>query len=243
MNLEQRAWDLIEFFGADPEAVFGRLAKGFHENHRMVAEDFFAAGADVNDPESLLNWYRNTEAYIWELSAYHLEPGFNYSGMCDGIAQYLAANKKKNVLILGDGVGDLSIRCAQEGLTPTYNDLEGGRTAAFAQFLFNKYNVEVATLFTPDWNPELGSRKFDAVVAMDFFEHLVNVEDWANAVFKALKKNGQFMAQNAFACGDEEHGNSIPMHLSTNNRFEHDWIPLLESIGFKDNGNGWWRKP
>jgi hypothetical protein len=73
---------------------------------------------------------------------------------------------------------------------------------------------------------------------------VVNVEDWANAVYKALKKGGVFIPHNAFGIGDAEHGNSIPMHLSINNRFEWDWDPLLVEIGFvRHENNSWWIKP
>lgn len=227
----------------DPEPVHGRLAKGFHENHRLVAEDFNEAGTDVNDPESLLNWYRTTEAYIWELTTYHLDERFNYSGMCDGVASHLKGAGKKSVLALGDGIGDLSMRCAEEGLAATYHDLEGSRTAEFAMYRFNRAGAKVNTLFTDSFDPILGARKFDAVVALDFFEHLVNVDSWVMAVYKTLKKGGVFQAQNAFSCGDAENGNSIPMHLSINNKYTDEWDGLLEEIGFVNQNNGWWQKP
>ena len=185
--------------------------------------------------------------YIWELSAYHLDPGFNYSGMCDGIAIGLFHSDKKDVLSLGDGIGTLSIRIAKEGLKATYHDLEGSKTAQFAQFRFRRgetyRNYDIETLFTNNFEPKLGTNCFDAVVALDFLEHVINVEDWARAVHTCLRSSGVFIAQNAFAIGDIEHGNSIPMHLAVNNKFETEWHPLLESIGFVLHENKqWWIK-
>ena len=81
-------------------------------------------------------------------------------------------------------------------------------------------------------------------MALDFLEHVVNVEDWARAVFACLRKDGVFIPNNAFGIGDLEHGNSIPMHLAINNRFEWDWDPLLAEIGFvRHENNSWWIKP
>ena len=245
MTVEQRAKEIAEFLNIDYTSAFNRLSAGFHHNHHLVTEDFVSNGVDQNNPESLLNWYRNTDAYIWELSAYHLDAGFNYSGMCEGISSGLFHTNRKNVLNIGDGIGTLSLAMAQKGLNVTYHDLENSRTANFAQFRFSKNpELNISTLFTSNFTPTLGSSKFDAVVALDFLEHVVNVEEWCTAVFKCLKKNGAFIAQNAFAIGDAEHGDSIPMHLSINNKYETEWIPTMHAIGFTLHENGqWWIKP
>lgn len=245
MNLDIQSAHIAEFLGIQESDARNRLSLGFHANHALVAQDFKQNNTNTNDPDSLLNWYRNTTAYIWELSSYHLDDGFNYSGMCEGISSGLFHTNRKNVLNIGDGIGTLSLAMAQKGLNVTYHDLENSRTANFAQFRFSKNpELNISTLFTSNFTPTLGSSKFDAVVALDFLEHVVNVEEWCTAVFKCLKKNGAFIAQNAFAIGDAEHGDSIPMHLSINNKYETEWIPTMHAIGFTLHENGqWWIKP
>jgi len=244
MSVDKRAKEISEFLKVPEGYAKQRLEKGFHYNHHEVANDFNDGRTDVNNSESLLNWYRNTDTYIWELSAYHLDQGFNYSGMCEGIALGLRNSNKNKVLALGDGIGSLSIRLAEEGLEATYHDLEGGKTANFAQYRFSlEEKLVINTLFTSSFEPKLGDRAFDAVVALDFFEHVVNVVEWAKAVYDTLKKDGVFIPLNAFGIGDAEHGNSIPMHLSVNNRFEWDWNPLLVELGFvRHENNSWWIK-
>ena len=240
-----RAKQIADFLKVPEGYAIERLSRGFHYNHHEVAQDFIGARTNVNDENSLLDWYKNTDSYIWELSAYHLEQGFNYAGMCNGIAIGLQNAGKTKVLCLGDGIGSLSIRIAQEGLEATYHDLEDSKTANFAQYRFKlEEKLVINTLFTNNFQPKLGSRLFDAVVALDFFEHVVNVEEWARAVFNCLKKDGVFIAQNAFGIGDIEHGNSIPMHLAINNKYEKEWAPMLQSIGFVlDANEQWWIKP
>lgn len=245
MNINTIAENISNYLGAPLDQTYTRLMEGFHANHARVAQDFLNNNVDINNPDSLLNWYRNTDAYIWELSSYHLNVDFNYMGMCEGIAKGFAGTGRKNVLSLGDGIGTLCIRMAEEGLNVTYNDLKDGKTAGFAQYRFSlQPDLKIKTLFTEDWNPVLGVKKFDAVVALDFFEHLINVDEWVMAVFKCLKPNGAFIAQNAFGIGDIEHGNSIPMHLPENNKYQTEWAPLLNSVGFiQDSQSGWWIKP
>lgn len=236
--IEDRATEISAFLGMSYDEVFERLSAGFHYNHALVAEDFTSFGADVDDDESLLAWYRNTDAYIYELTAYHLQDGFNYSGMCDGIAQHLSNAGKPDVLTLGDGVGDLTIRLAREGLNPTYHDLAGSLTWRFAEFRFKKEDVRCHYMLTSSFTPKLEG-EYDAVVALDFLEHVVNVAEWVQQVYEVLRPGGIFLAQNAFGIGDVEHGNSIPMHLAVNNKYVEQWNSLVETIGFADQGNGW----
>lgn len=244
MSVDKRAKEISEFLKVPEGYAKQRLEKGFAYNHNEVANDFNDARTNVDNADSLLNWYRNTDSYIWELSTYHLDERFNYFGMCEGIALGLRNSNKNKVLSLGDGIGSLSIRLAEEGLEATYHDLEGGKTANFAQYRFSlEEKLVINTLFTSSFEPKLGDRAFDAVVALDFFEHVVNVEEWAKAVYDTLKKDGVFIPHNAFGIGDAEHGNSIPMHLSVNNRFEWDWDPLLVELGFvRHENNSWWIK-
>lgn len=239
MDIHQRAVELNAFFGT--AGAQAQLERGFGELHAEVAADY--RRFDPEDDDELIHWYRITEAYIWELSAYHLDPGFNYSGMCDGIATHLTNAKAQRVLCLGDGIGDLTLTLHRRGLQPVYHDLAGSRTAAFADYRLQLHAPDVGAILSEGWNPpEVSAESFDAVVALDFFEHLVNVEEWVGFVFGALRPGGLFLAQNAFGMGDDEHGGSMPMHLTRNNRFEYDWDPLLESMGFERDGD-WRIKP
>lgn len=164
--------------------------------------------------------------------------------MCRGIVEGLKGTHRDSVLCMGDGIGTLSLECYNNNLKVTYHDLKDSKTCNFAISRFKAQDAEVDTLFTDNWNPVLGEDKFDAVVALDFFEHLINVEEWVEAVYKALKSNGAFIAQNAFAIGDAENGNSIPMHLSVNNKYAQEWSNVLLKAGFQAHSNGtWWIKP
>jgi SAM-dependent methyltransferase len=259
----ERATEIAKFFEMPVDEAVQLLSKGFHYLHAAVAADF--RRADPKNDAELLEWYRSTHAYVWELSAYHLDPGFNYSGMCEGIANHLVALNKESVLCLGDGIGDLSFRLWQAGLDTSYHDLAMSVTAEFAErTIWQRMDDSPAGMDDPDhlsmhfhltssWTPEFGrctncggdfrEESYDAVVALDFFEHLTDVEAWARAVYRALRPGGQFLAQNAFGIGDNEHEGSIPCHLTRNNRFVADWDPLLVEIGFQRQPSGWWVRP
>lgn len=237
-DIETRAREISNFLNLDYDMVFERISLGFHHNHALVAKDFNDNKTNVNDPESLLDWYRNTDAYIFELTAYHLEEGFNYAGMCEGIVNHCKANNWIDVISLGEGIGDLVFDLKEAGLNPVYHDLDGGKNAAYVKYV----DSTIPQILSSGWIPEFSNNSFDAVIALDFFEHLVNVEEWATAVYDMLKTGGGFLAQNAFAIGDAEHGDSIPMHLSVNNKYATTWDSLMKDIGFVENIGGWWIK-
>jgi SAM-dependent methyltransferase len=235
---------IAEFFNIPPAEAQAKLALGFHAMHKRVAEDFRRAAPKTD--EELLEWYRQTEAYIWELTAYHGDPGFNYAGMCRGIAEHLDRLDKPRVLCLGDGVGDLTLTLWHHGLQPTYHDLQGSKTAEFAIFKLTRVidgpgRDSLRFHMTQDWEPTFPELAYDAVVALDFLEHLPDVEAWCRAIYRSLVSGGETCFQNAFSIGSGSEG-SIPCHLSTNDHWTEDWEPLMRTIGFVKQPSGWWAK-
>lgn len=243
MDLQDRAAEIALFFGMSVDSAVARLQRGFGQAHADVTTDFNRHPNKTD--EMLLDWYRHTPTYIWELTAYHLDPGFNYMGMCQGVVQHLVNRRCRTVLCLGDGVGDLSMKCADASLNPIYHDLKDSQTAKLAMFrMQRRYGHVLPTYLTSGWLPDdLEPESVEGILAFDFFEHVTDVEAWVEACYRALKPGGLFVAQNAFAIGDVEHDGSMPMHLARNNRFEHDWDPLLDRLGFTREDGNWRRKP
>lgn len=257
-----RALELALFFGIREGEARVQLMRGFIALHHEVAKDFRAAKS--MKPQSwtdfdLLQWYKTTPAYCWELTAYHLDAGYNYEGMCNGISQHIVKEygEGATVVALGDGVGDLTMNMLEHKLDPVYHDLMGSQTARFAAFRFTRHAKTPLMWLTDDWAPPqiagapMLHGKIKAVVALDFFEHVTDVEAYVRACWDMLVPGGVLMAVNAFGIGDAEHGDSIPMHLSRNNVYadpdpktgEAGWDVLLRKIGFIDLKNGWRQKP
>lgn len=241
MDVADRARESALFLGMREDDAYGRLGKGFGFQHAEVTADF--RQSDPKTDDALLDWYRRTEAYIWELSAYHTDPGWNYMGMCGGIAERLRASGAKRVLCLGDGIGDCTLSLCRAGFEAVYHDLAGSRTAEFAAFRFWRHTGQPLPVhLTQDWQPVNGNRQpYDAVVSLDFLEHVTDVPAWAGAVKQILAPGGLFCAQNAFAIGSGPDG-SLPMHLARNDRFERDWDPLLAGLGFQQLSSQWYQR-
>lgn len=227
------------FLGIHESESFMKLCGGFSNLHRQVAADFRRANPKTD--EGLLEWYRSTEAYIWELTAYHADLAWNYKGMCEGVCARLKASGAHRVLCLGDGIGDLTLALRRAGIDAVYHDLAGSKTARFAAFRYWAETGEtLPQALTGGWAPEIGGG-YDCVASFDFLEHVTDVPAWSKAIREALVPGGLFFVQNAFACGSGEKG-SIPCHLARNDRYEKDWDPLMASIGMVQESSNWYRK-
>lgn len=254
----QRARELSIFTGQPADKCSEKLLQGFGELHNAVTADFnefmkrtggqISAYQEFRDA-TLLDWYRTTEAYCWELSAYHVDRGFNYAGTCEGIIQRLrtyempeTGQRPQRVLCLGDGIGDLTMAMCRAGFDGIYHDLGGSRTAAFAQFRFWMYGQPGETHHTTGWEPSFPDNWYDVIVSLDFLEHVTDVEAWVREIHTSLRPGGLFCAQNAFACGSGPDG-AMPMHLAVNDRWEKDWDPLLTAVGFIQMSSNWYLKP
>lgn len=240
-TIPARAREIALFLGKTEAECAERLNQGWAAIHNAVSADWNAANPRTDD--EILDWYRRTESYIWELSFYHADPGWNYTGMCSGIAERLKAAGAKKVLCLGDGIGDLTISLIRAGFDATYHDLAGGWTAEFAAFRSWMYLGEyMPTRLAPGWTPDLGTEEWDAIVSLDFLEHVTDVPLWVQAIKGALKPDGLFCAQNAFAIGSGEQG-SMPMHLTRNDKYETEWDPTLFGLGFTQESSNWYKVP
>jgi dTDP-4-dehydrorhamnose reductase len=241
MGLSQRAREIALFLGKPEDECLGRLNQGWASVHNAVSADWNVANPRTD--EEILDWYRLTESYIWELSWYHADLGFNYSGMCSGIAERLKAEGAKRLLCIGDGIGDLTISLIRAGFDATYHDLAGSRTEAFAAFRSWMYlGAYMPTRLSSGWAPDLGTAEWDAIVSLDFLEHCKQLPLWAKSIFDSLRPGGFLMCQNAFAIGSGPEG-SMPMHLAENDRYEKGWDPLLFGIGFTQASSNWYQKP
>lgn len=240
MDINDRALEIALFLGIQQEQALAKLQRGFLELHHEVAEDF--RRYNPQSDEGLLNWYRTTEAYIWELSAYHLDAGYNYMGMCEGIVGHLRNAGCYKVICLGDGIGDVTLAASRAGIDARYHDLRGSRTAAFAALHYSRHMPGfIAAECTDGWEPVNASGKYDAAVSLDFLEHVTDVEGWAAGIVSVLRPGGLFCAQNAFGCGSGPEG-PIPMHLARNDRFMTEWDPLMTSLGMILESPNWYRK-
>lgn len=240
LSLNERAREIAVFLGISEESARAKLSRGWEHLHNAVTADWNKANPKTD--AEILQWYRTTEAYIWELAFYHADPGWAYSAKMRQIAEELKRHGVTGpVLVLGDGIGDLTWYLRTQGIEAVYHDLADSLTSRFARFIHWKRQGEPMPLYlTSTFSPISHRDKYyDAIVSLDFLEHVPNVAEWTAAIKAALKPGGLFVAQNAFGIGSD---GSMPMHLKVNDRYEKDWDPTLFAQGFEQISPQWYRR-
>lgn len=117
-----------------------------------------------------INFYKFTDLYIFGLTNYQQSQALK---KLDIWFQYqIRTHGWKKGLDFGGGIGEQSILASEEGADMTYVDIEGSKTREYAEWRFNKCNI----------NPKIENENFvvnedyDFIVAMDILEHLQNPE-------------------------------------------------------------------
>jgi SAM-dependent methyltransferase len=243
-ELELRAAEIAKFFNRPESECLGRLARGFGYQHEQVAVDWKRANPKTD--EEILNWYRTTDSYVWELTAYHVDEGFAYERTCQSISERLTTEQAVRVLCLGDGIGDLTLYLWRMGFDVLYHDLRDSVTEKFSGFRFGEQTgMPQPCHLSSTWDAReivtTGSNRFHAIVSLDFLEHVTDVPAWTQAICDSLVPGGIFVAQNAYGIGSGENG-SMPMHLARNDRYEKEWDELLTATGFHQLSPQWYRK-
>lgn len=239
LNKDVRYKQLAQFFNISEDEAKLQLDKGFIYWHTKIAEDWNKY--DTGTIQSIVDWYAQTEMYIWELSTYHLDyPPFgkHFEGMCKTINDHMSTYRGPGsaVMSLGEGIGDLAIYLTNIGWKMNYYDIPG-RTMDFAKFNYSYWQKIIPNLninfIESDGRSESLIGKYDIIIATDFFEHLPCVEDYLNKCYEILLPNGILIAYNAFGQGSPSRGNSIPQHLDCNNMYIDLFDNIMAKLGFK----------
>lgn len=151
--------------------------------------------------KDILSFYRDTDLYIFDLTAYQsmIVPEVNY------MIEYIEKHKIKKILDLGGGIGEYTIRILQETkANVTFLELKDSKTLEYAKWRFKKHKVNPAIVFEDFlWKNE----SWDAVIAMDVLEHLEN----ANEMIADLERKAKFV----FANPEKIKFNELyPQHIS-----------------------------
>lgn len=170
-------------------------------------------------------FYEITPFYIFDLAYWHME---RYQRKFRDKVVEVAYG---DTLDYGGGIGDLSVRLAEKGLSVTYGDMPGA-TLEFAKWLFIKRGYDIKII---DLGKEHPSNQYDTIICIDVIEHVTDPVDTLNRISGSLKDKGKLVITGLRGYVADTH----PMHQ----KIEFDSEKLLESLGLRKIREDWlWEK-
>jgi hypothetical protein len=139
----------------------------------VLANEF--TNLEEKTTESIKQWYSDTDFYIFDLLPWNASNMFRAKVL--EVKNLIDTQGLKSIVDFGGGIGMNAIYLSKNTDCKIYYvDLPNSVTSRFAKFLMNKFGVTNVEMMTDE--EFFSSNLFvDAVVAMDCFEHIPNMEE------------------------------------------------------------------
>ena len=226
--------DLATFFGMTHKECLDRLRQ---YSMREMADAW--RRADPQTPDQILDFYRKTDLYIWELMQWHASAARIpcWQALARLADRYLPAAGYLRVYDFGCGVGTDGLFLASRGYEVTLVDVDGP-AFRFATHRFRRRGLAASFQVSCSPNPEPGG-VYDVVVCFDVFEHLPDPLNAARRLVAAMRIGGLLVQRGAF-----EDSGDHPCHLHDGvERFGGlRWHIHLTGLGLRPDGPLAYRK-
>jgi 2-polyprenyl-3-methyl-5-hydroxy-6-metoxy-1,4-benzoquinol methylase len=185
--------------------------------------------------ERLLDFYRKTDAFLYELVAWNRHPG--KLALRQWVASFLAfRGGQRRILCLGDGLGFDSLYLHRVGHEVTYSELSE-LSSRFARQLFSFADVNLA-MFDED-AARLPPESFDVVACLDVLEHVPDPPSLLAHLTRAIRPGGFLIISAPFWMLTPE----CPTHLRDNRKYSGRLISLARAHGLHLYDGRWIWEP
>ena len=185
--------------------------------------------------ERLLDFYRETDAFLYELVAWNRHP--DKLAMRCWVANILAfQGERRRILCLGDGLGFDSLYLHRVGHEVTYSELSQ-LSSRFARKLFGFSGVNLA-MFHEDAG-QLPPDSFDVVACLDVLEHVPDPPLLLGHLARAIRPGGFLVISAPFWMLTRE----CPTHLRDNRKYSGRLISLARAHGLRLYDGRWIWEP
>jgi SAM-dependent methyltransferase len=207
--------EAAEFFGISIDEGWRRL-RGAGNRFR---EEWLKTVTNRHDPESLIQFYNQSNTELFELIEWHANDPIHYRTL---IVRDMAIGRPgRGYLDYGSGIGNDAMVLADAGFNVTVADVSDVLlTFAVWRLRRRGYNVRAIDLK----RESLPRDGFDVVACFDVLEHIPRPVNVVRNIRAALRTNGLLVMHAPFA-EDPEH----PMHV-----VHRDVVkPRMRSLGFQ----------
>ncbi|HZD94026.1 MAG TPA: class I SAM-dependent methyltransferase, partial [Candidatus Sulfotelmatobacter sp.] len=201
-NIDAAKQELIEFTGYPADHVRELWAT----SNQQLAANWQLAAPSEDDPEQMAEWYRkNSELYLFAISAYNLE----YKRIRSNMKVLRWA--RGATLDYGAGNGEILLELARRGHPVAYYDVEG-ETMRFARHRAQRLGLAIDFFTKKSALAQAAQQRgFDTVFSFDVLEHLPDLPGELTFLSSLLSPGGLFVFD-VPAGSTRAH----PMHLNHN---------------------------
>jgi SAM-dependent methyltransferase len=217
--------DLASFTGMTPEDCRQRIEGYTNAEHAEAWRR-----ADPETPEEMLDFYRSTDLYVWELMQWHASPDRTlvWHALSTVADQFKPTAGFRRVYDFGCGIGTDGLFLAERGYDVTLVDVDGP-AFRFAQHRFERRGLRARFVESSSPLPKPDGM-YDIAICLDVFEHLPDPLEAAKRIARAVRPGGLFIQQASFGY-EEIH----PCHLEEGaQRFSGGrWLMHFAGLGFR----------
>jgi len=216
--IDQRADELASFLKRDRSKIRAELDLELRDPGVHVRKAW--KDANPRTEKQITDFYRRTNAYLFDLAAEHSKP--IREQMRKAIALAMQRAGAHSVLDYGGGAGYDLEYLAKLGFECTYYDLPG-LLSRFASWRFRRMglNVRVCTSLS-----KLG--RYDCIVSFEVLEHLPDPLGTLKRLYRMLNNGGLMVVTHAFDLVSE----AYPSHIKGNRKLAVRFEAQCREIGF-----------
>lgn len=209
-----------------------------------VRKDFQARGVDLEDRDKLLDFYRNTASYIFELTAanHQVETLSNYMRALE----VLRSEGVQTVLDYGAGIGTFILLCARSGLDCTYAELRS-QTYAYGAWRTSLHPESASRVSFVEIKADgvVPCGQWDTIICTEVLEHVFEPEALLDRLLERVRPGGFLVVSESYDYV-EEFCTHLPRHRGKGGRrfIEDMLLRKLEPVLVKGDCHVQvWRKP
>ena len=221
MDLEENLREIAEYFGIEFNSILKDYNEvkakypGFVKWSNLSAEEWNGKKIDQRDMNEVMNFYRNTPNYIYELMEYHSTDSKQM--LSKTVIELIKEHKFKTILDFGAGICQDSIVAGREGLEATAADIPG-KTFDFGKWRIKKYNDSITTIDIHDETPL--EESYDAITCFEVLQHVVNPEKTLLHMINHINSDGRLFITTRFR-------NNYSLALNHNEYLEDEFDKLI----------------
>lgn len=229
MNLIEALREIADYQKKDFNSILDKYNKisskypGFVKWSNLSADEWNRMEINQNDIHSVMEFYKKTPNYIFELMEYHSTDA--KQRLSNVVLDFCKNNNLHDILDFGAGICQDSIIASNNNLVASAADIPG-KTFDFGKWRIKKHNVSVKIIDIHDEAPL--NNDYDSITCFEVLQHTVNPEKILLHLKDHLKPQGMLFITARFR-------NNYSLALKHNEHLEDTFEELVKKCGLKIN--------